>query len=294
MANLDLKEKFLKSPELAVLARMLKSRPLAIGFVVEFWELASEFWARGQIIPEAVFANYDFPEELFNEAVHFAERRDGGIYAVGSEEMFNWIRAKRDAGRNGGIASGISRSNKINKMVEATAKQTPSYGEANPKQIEPPIPVPIPKEEERIGDTHYVRCNELGEPLEDKRPRREKAALDDYIAPELMPVLDILKGRGVSKALQEEWLKSYTPEFMIQKIKDLRIWEINAGAKGKKKNWGRFYSGCFSRDWDSFSRRLPGRGQEPRGKRSWYAEQVELQMAGKPNMLDGTLKAGEQ
>lgn len=274
MANLDLKEKFLKSPELFALSKKLGSRRAALGAVVEFWEVAQEFWCRGdhgQLIPEATFALYEFPEELFDPMVNVAQRREGGIYAVGSEEMFDWIRERRAAGRKGGIASGVARSNKINNMAEADVKQ-------NEPPLPLPLPLPLPEKEELLGE-RYVPCNEFGEPLEDKRTPK---MADEFLL-EFEPVKDLLAGRKISLSLQREWLKNYTAEFMLQKIKELRVWELTAGPKGKKKNWGRFYSSCFARDWDQWARRLPSAGAQPVKKIHPWAAQEEARLRERKN-----------
>lgn len=154
MANLDLKDAFLKSPELFALAKKLGNRRIALGVIIEFWELAQEYWVRGSLIPEAVFKIYEFPEELFDKVAGFAVRKDGGIYAIGSEEHFDWLIKKRCAaaknGRAGGIASGIARSNNNKELVKQTdvsLKQTPQK-----RSLPIPIPIPIPKEENTCRD----------------------------------------------------------------------------------------------------------------------------------------------
>lgn len=141
MANLDIKDSFLSGPELKILTRLLKgNRALAIGYVVEFWELAQEYWARGQLVPKTAFEALDLPAALYDPTVGLAEWRDGGIYARGSSEHFNWLRDRRESGRLGGIASGKvrkSKSNDSNAHSEANR-------EAPPQAQEPPIPIPIP------------------------------------------------------------------------------------------------------------------------------------------------------
>lgn len=134
--------------------------------------------------------------------------------------------------------------------------------------------------EEVVQGTRYVPCTPDGEPLEDKRYHQPKASpTPDQFIKEFEPVASILKGRGISVELQRRWLNSYSIEFMLQKIKDLSIWELTAGAKGKKKNWGRFYSGVFLKDWDRWSARLPGIGQAQQSQRKktyWEQQQDEL------------------
>lgn len=92
---------------------------------------------------------------------------------------------------------------------------------------------------------------------------------------ELADVRDILEGRGISTKLQRMWIADYSQEFVVQKIKDLKKWELTAGAKGKKKNWGRFYNNCFSKDWDDYSKRLPGGTNSQPPKKSAWARMKE-------------------
>ena len=214
-----------------ILAKQLGSRRLAIGVVVEFWELAQEHWARDKsLIPKKQFELLKFPKFLLDPELGFAEELSDGIYAKGSEEFFSWILSRREAAQRGGIASGRSRNNKIKGLG----------AEPNPNDSNPPIPIPIPnpKETPLLGETFQVVA-------------------------ELSAVSAILEGRKIPEKLQRLWLESYTVEYIVEKIRALKAWELTAGPKGKKKNWGRFYSNCFSKDWDRWSKRLPSARQDP-------------------------------
>lgn len=95
------------------------------------------------------------------------------------------------------------------------------------------------------------------------------------IIPELEVVAPILEGRKISTDLQRSWIETYHKDFVIQKIRELRQWELTAGAKGKKKNWGRFYNTCFAKDWDKWSKRLPGGTNSQPPKKSAWARMKE-------------------
>jgi hypothetical protein len=261
VARLNVEESFFKDPALKVLEKKLKSRFKAIGCVIEFWHVAQEYWSRDQqLVPLEVFHSYGFPPELLES--DFAEQREGGIYARGSTKQFAWLLAKKVSGSRGGKASGAKRR-KNKELAEATAKQTRSKREANAKQNEASLLL-----------TPYSLLTSIKDTTE-KKDTTEFGPTENSVVPELSAVADILEGRKIKTSLQMEWLKIYTPEFMIKKIKELRIWELNAGAKGRKSNWGRFYSNCFAKDWDQWSKRLPAAKQELNPHREAYLKSIE-------------------
>ena len=118
MAVLDLRWQFLNGTGLKILSKELGSRPMAIGTVIEFWELAKEYWVKDEsLIPMSVFKAAKFPMCLLDPALGFAEIINDEIYAKGSRDNFGWMIKRKEYGRKGGIASGKSRrANKINKL----------------------------------------------------------------------------------------------------------------------------------------------------------------------------------
>ena len=84
--------------------------------------------------------------------------------------------------------------------------------------------------------------------------------------------------------MQKLWLEQYSASFIIKKIRDLRQWELGAGARGKKKNWARFYSNCFKQDWDEWNERTePSKPQEQ--KLHPIAAAAEAAVAKKPKYI---------
>ena len=220
MPNLDIKGTFLAGPELKILTKLLGSRALAIGSVVEFWELAAEYWGRGgQLVPRSAFDAVELPAALYSSEVGLAEIREGGIYARGSEEHFRWLRDRRDAGRMGGIASAVSRkstSNKNKGVAEAN-------GQATLKQLKLPVPVPIPVPEE-----------------EDRRPAEEV----EEALPELAqiwnqfadPCLPRVRSCGLKRKrkIQLAWKRKPARNFWVDLIKLVNESDF---LSGRVKDW---------------------------------------------------------
>lgn len=236
MANIDLKGEFLDGQPLKILTKLLDGdRQKAIGLVVEFWEMAQHYWSIDQgLIPHSVFSSMGFPKELYEQCINLAEYREKGIYARGASERFDWLLQRRRAGQAGGRkrAENLAKLKRDPSENQAPAIANTVENVAN-AQAPVPVPVPVPKKKEvRIGGTFPVLA-------------------------ELKCLEPIFQGRSISEDLQRLWLESYTAEFIIEKVRALKIWEATAGPKGKKSNWGRFYSGAFSRDWDKWSKRLP-------------------------------------
>lgn len=214
MANLDIKGEFLSGSGLKILAKVMKSRALAIGHVVEFWEIAQEYWARGELVPKATFEAMGFPGALMDPAVGVAEWRDGGVYARGAERYFQWLQDRREAGRRGGIASGKARKTKANEFnADAEAK-----AEAQEPPIPSPIPSPIPKEEESFS----------------KKPTLHKLALlwNTYKAPEMTEVRKC--GLERMRAAEELWKDEPSEKYWTDVIKKAAASPLACG-KGTSK-----------------------------------------------------------
>lgn len=119
MARINWEERVLTDPRMVILIKKL-GRITAFGAMIEFWMLAQKFWLRDQLIPEEIFQSFEIPEDVIS--VGFGERRDGGIYACGSDKYFSWLRAKVENGRKGGVASGASRRETNQPLDRSDAK----------------------------------------------------------------------------------------------------------------------------------------------------------------------------
>lgn len=104
----------------------------AIGWCIQAWRMALQFWKRDQAkIPLRLWRTLKFPDELVE--VGLAEIIGEEVYVKGSEEHFSWLAARVSAGKAGGRKSGEVRRAKTLPVVidnedlaEANAKQTPS------------------------------------------------------------------------------------------------------------------------------------------------------------------------
>lgn len=251
---------------LKLLAVELGSRRLAIGTVVEFWELAQEYWARGgQLIPMKRFKALGLPECLLEEDLGLAEIQGDEIYARGAREHFEWILTQQEKSRLGGIASAKSRSNKNKGLVQPEANQ----GSTNPQPLQPPVPVPGPVPEEgREEGPAAPALPGLTPPGEDPQPpkksKKPRASISHEPIPALLEVREELGGK-VGAPTQEAWVKAYGADFTIQRIRKAHLW--NAKRNFVKKDLARFYGTWLQGDFDKLT---PDQQNEARGIRKLH------------------------
>ncbi len=134
-------------PRFKALAKKLGPSGNALDCVCRFWSVAQEYWGDGRrCVPDKIF---DLDEEFAHLiTTDFARRQEGGVYATGAEEFFEWYATKREAARKGGLASVKVRKEKggsaqphipeadPKQCFEADPKQTRSIFEAPPKHTE--------------------------------------------------------------------------------------------------------------------------------------------------------------
>lgn len=70
----------------------------AIGILVAFWRIAQRHWVKDDLIPKREFELLNFPELVSSG---LAEIREDGVYAVGSDKHFGWLKQKKTAGKAG-------------------------------------------------------------------------------------------------------------------------------------------------------------------------------------------------
>lgn len=122
MARINLEDTLLNGPKLKFLCKSMP-RFIAIGKLVELFEIAQLYWKQDRrLIPNDVFGLGEFPAEF--ETFGFIEKRPGGVYVCGSEDQFEWLHQRIEAGRRGGKKSGEIRENKA--LEKANNKQAPS------------------------------------------------------------------------------------------------------------------------------------------------------------------------
>jgi len=102
---------------------------LALEMFVKVCFLAQRYWRDNRkLIPLKIW-NFD-PRYKLLEECDLAKQNKDGVYLSGSNAFFDWYHNKKEAGRVGGIKSGISRK-KIKDTKEYEAKQTKQKIEAD-------------------------------------------------------------------------------------------------------------------------------------------------------------------
>lgn len=161
MARLNIEESFWDDPRLSRLSEKTGSRISAIGLVVTFWRRAQlEYINDRGLIPLKKFYDLGFTDDLVETG--WAEKREGGIYAHGSEEHFKWIISCREKGRKGGLASA-----KMKLENQAPAKPTQAKGtqKSNPLTLTLPLAPSLVQKKEELNLTKTATPTEPATPV---------------------------------------------------------------------------------------------------------------------------------
>lgn len=110
------------NPRFKALVRKCHSEWEAVGMLADFYEGAQDMWAEKKLMTKEEFGLAGFNPIL---EVGLAEERDGGIYAKGGAERFEWLLERVQAGKRGG-----KKSAEVRKLKYGTAQP---HSEANPK-----------------------------------------------------------------------------------------------------------------------------------------------------------------
>lgn len=123
MARINFEDKLFRDARFMDLILTMGSREAAAGAVVLAWFVAQEFWLNGKHgIPIPEWSKRRLKNELIDCGL--AEARGDFIYMCGSEEQFAWLIQKQEAGRKGGISSGVVRNNPDAKSLENFPSET--------------------------------------------------------------------------------------------------------------------------------------------------------------------------
>lgn len=137
MARINIDDELYSDVRFRTLIRKLGDEDKAIGMLVRFWFAAQQYWADGQkLIPHKLFEADGLGPLL---EVDLAEIRDGGVYAKGATERFEWYRAKCEQARSA-IKQRWAR-------IKADTNRNTSVYDTNTERIRwvnPPVPVPDP------------------------------------------------------------------------------------------------------------------------------------------------------
>jgi uncharacterized phage protein (TIGR02220 family) len=165
MARMSIDDKFLRDPRVARLARALGwSRYEARGRLLDVFAVCYDLETdvlRAEDIDTAA-EHPGLADEMF--AVDLAVNVRGGLRIRGAGKRIEYLGAKREAGRLGGLKSGESR--------RLSAKHPRSNNEAPPNPPDPvpdlppdPVPDPVPDQERRdLVAPHPARGRRAGKP----------------------------------------------------------------------------------------------------------------------------------
>lgn len=132
-------------PRFRALSRKLGCEGKAWEMVLRFWDMAQKHWGQGSPIPRKIF---DLEGDLgILLEVDLAVEIEGGIYARGSKEQFDWYRQRVESGRRGGQKSIQSRIEKygssdphvLRSKQEAVLQESRSKPEAPPEAAKKPL-----------------------------------------------------------------------------------------------------------------------------------------------------------
>lgn len=140
MARLNVEMDVFSDDRFLELVAILGDQEKAVGRLILFWSVAQKYWKRDrQMIPLEVFKRRDW-QVLVD--VGLAEIRGSEVYAKGSEQSFDWLLERQEAGRRG--------ANKTNELRHGKTQQT----SANVGKARPPSPSPslITSSKEEVSD----------------------------------------------------------------------------------------------------------------------------------------------
>lgn len=175
MARINIEDSLFSDGRFIILEKMV-GEEMAIGKLVVAWKTAQSYWLQDQLIPHRFWELLKLDELL---EVGFAEKRDDGVYMCGTEEHFDWIKQKQEAGRK----SGQTRRDKKNERESNTAS-IPFEQNVNEKGTEvdsrsnetatkkEPLPLPLSPPPSLSQKNNNIPDFDIGE-LYSAYPRKE-------------------------------------------------------------------------------------------------------------------------
>lgn len=124
MARINIEECWWSDPRRSTLIKLVGVEA-ADGAAIGAWRIAQEFWAKGMLVPKAIWSHVQANAKLIE--ANLAEERADGIYVRGSSEYLSWVAERREAARAGGLKSAQKRS-KESKQTPTKRKQTQPSG----------------------------------------------------------------------------------------------------------------------------------------------------------------------
>lgn len=100
MARINVDDDLFTDPRFIELAIKLGDRELAIGIVINAWQLAQRYWVPDKkLIPIKIFDKLRASKIILDCGL--ATRKRGGIYLQGSSDQFAWLMRIHDLSRKG-------------------------------------------------------------------------------------------------------------------------------------------------------------------------------------------------
>jgi hypothetical protein len=144
MARINIEDKLFADGRFAILKAMIGEAE-AIGKLVIAWRTAQSYWKQDELIPHRFWEILKLDELIETD---FAVSRDDGVYVRGTEEHFEWLKLKQEAGKKGGAASAESRKTKQNSsrneaLVESCLDSASGKTQAEIKPLSLSLSLPL-------------------------------------------------------------------------------------------------------------------------------------------------------
>lgn len=140
MARVNIDDDVESKPQFRRLVQILGDDDRALAMLVRFWRLAQKYWGDGELIPMPDIEDWGFGPVIESK---WGLVRDGGVYAIGSEERFAWYRQRVEAGKK--RAEGPrDESGQFQRTASGTPAIVPAEHQRTPIPDQPLVPSPSP------------------------------------------------------------------------------------------------------------------------------------------------------
>jgi hypothetical protein len=216
LARLNIEDKFFSDPRFIELCISLGDKFKAVGVMIMAWRLAQKWYLTPErLIPISEWKKANLPDEIY--ASGLAEKIDGKVRVMGSDEHFSWILKCREAGKRGSL-----------------------------KRLENSSRVPSPDPEGSQASLLFTLSSKKKEILMPEQNKKISKPEQINLHPAFVEIKNILQPRKVSLKLQTTWIDLYEDtEWIIYEIKKANAWEVSHPCR-KKKNFGAFLNNWLS------------------------------------------------
>lgn len=218
MARVNIEDKWWMDPRREQLGILLGSLTLADGVAVKFWRVSQDYWKTKKVgIPANIFRHIPYSDEFLSCSL--AVQKDDFFYVLGSEEHHQWLIAKKEAGKRGGLKSQGNFSSKP-KQTEPSSSSSISYSKRK-------------EEEEAAAASHIGK--EIG------------SMSTDYPDSISRVNFELLK-HGVQPKTAHRWVEKYQDaEWIVDEILKALEWNYSQPIAKQKKSFGLFITNWLER-----------------------------------------------